>query len=91
MANVLEKFMSLKDFFKSRYVTSLEEEVIRLRAELRLWQDAALVKEGLPRLTKNEIRPLPHIASKPLPSQWRRKMESLVAEIQERKDEAKPA
>jgi hypothetical protein len=59
---------------KSRYVLYLEQELERTRDELRRWQDAALIKEGLPALTPQVKAPMQKQASRPLPSQWKRHM-----------------
>jgi hypothetical protein len=59
---------------KSRYVLFLEQELERLREELRRWQDAALVKEGLPALTPRAPKPPQRSTGKMLPSQFIRKM-----------------
>jgi hypothetical protein len=59
---------------KSRYVLYLEQEIERLRFELRAWQDAALIKEGLPPLTPRAPKPPQRSTGKMLPSQFIRKM-----------------
>lgn len=65
-------------FFRSKYVAYLESEVERLRVELARWQDAALIREGLPPITPREPRTLPKLRAKVgLPSQWIRKMQNL--------------
>ncbi len=56
----------------------LEDEVARLRIENREILDAMLVAKGLPKLTPSEVKPLPRLASRPLPSQWRRRIEALA-------------
>lgn len=62
---------------KSAYVKFLEDERERLLSELRLWQDAALVREGLPKLTPRsaEAVALPKTKPRWLPSQWRNAIE----------------
>lgn len=62
--------MNWRNWFKSTYTLSLEAERERLLAELRLWQDAALVREGLPKLTPRDMKPLPQMKPRMLPSQW---------------------
>jgi len=78
--------VNLRNWFKSTYTLSLEAEVERLRSELRLWQDAALVREGLPKLTPRETKPLPQTKPRMLPSQWKSQIEARHPE-----QEKKPA
>ncbi len=78
MGSFLAKAWSLAT--KSRYTRHLESELERLRAELRLWQDAALVREGLPKLTPREDKQLPQVKGRMLPSIWRARLEALHPE-----------
>lgn len=78
--------MNFRNWFKSTYTLSLEAERDRLLAELRLWQDAALVREGLPKLTPQVAKELPKTKARMLPSQWRSQIESRHPE-----QEKKPA
>lgn len=68
--------MSWRNWFKSTYTLSLEAERDRLLAELRLWQDAALIREGLPKLTPQAAKELPKTKARMLPSIWRSHLES---------------
>jgi hypothetical protein len=68
----------LRTLFRSKYTVYLEEETVRLREELRRWQDAALAKEGLPPISAREIKPLPTVKSRPLPSQWKARIERIT-------------
>lgn len=67
----------LRTLFTSRYTRFLEDEREWLLSELRLWQDAALVREGLPKLTPKkeaDVKP-PQMKPRWLPSQWRNAIE----------------
>lgn len=68
--------MNWRNWFKSSYTRFLEAERERLLAELRLWQDAALVREGLPKLTARAEVKLPQTKPRMLPSQWRTQIEA---------------
>ena len=73
--------------WRSRYTTYLEEEIARLREELRRWQDALLTKEGLPLIAVKDPKPLPTVKSRPLPSQWRARLERITGA---RREETRP-
>lgn len=60
--------------FKSNYVSYLETEIERLRAELLRWQNATLNREGLPPLIPRETKPQQVRTGRPLPSQYLRAM-----------------
>lgn len=73
---------------KSEYVRHLEAEVIRLRTELQRWQDAMLVKDGLPRISRDEAPKLvTQPKSKLLPSQWKRRMELESMPVETKKEQ----
>lgn len=69
--------MNWREWFKSDHTRYLELEVLRLRAELTKWQDAALQSKGLPAISKPEpgqsFQPRPRMT----PSQFKRKYEEL--------------
>jgi len=70
---------------KSRYTRFLEADNERLREELRLWQDATRLAQGLPRITPVERAPLPATRGRMLPSQFKSKMEKLSQPVSETK------
>lgn len=78
--------MTWRNWFKSTYTLSLEAERDRLLAELRLWQDAALISKGLPKLTPREDKPLPQVKARMLPSQWRSQIEARHPEQEKKAD-----
>lgn len=84
MGRFISKAWSL--LTKSRYTRHLESELERLRAELRLWQDAALLREGLPRLTPREDTPLPQVKGRMLPSMWKARLEARHQEKEKKPD-----
>ncbi len=69
---------------KSRYACYLEQELERTRAELKLWQDAMLEKDGLPRVHPAPEKELPRPKARLLPSQWRMKAQHLTASKEEK-------
>jgi hypothetical protein len=64
--------------WKSRYVRYLEEELERERDENRRLWDALLVKNGMPALTPQAPRVAPTPSSRPLPSQWKAKIQRVL-------------
>lgn len=78
--------MNWRNWFKFRYTLFLEQERDRLLAELRLWQDAALISKGLPKLTPREVAPLPQTKPRMLPSQWRAQIEARHPEQEKKSD-----
>ena len=71
----------LRSILKSRYVTYLESEIERLRADNRSLMDAMLIDKGLTPLTPRESRPMPIFKGKMLPSQYRAKMEAQTVPV----------
>lgn len=63
--------MNWRTLFKSRYVASLEAEIVRLRAREEALLDAMLKANHLPGIVKQEPVELPHLKRRMLPSQWR--------------------
>lgn len=66
----------------------LEDEIARLRKENRELLDAMLITKGLPKLSPSETKSLPRLASRPLPSQWRRRIEALAVPGTDREEKA---
>lgn len=75
--------MTFRTWFKSAHTLYLEEEVIRLRGEVRRLIDAALESKGLAPLSKPEPREMPPVKQRLLPSQFIRKYEAMSAKAGE--------
>ncbi len=78
--------MNWREWFKSAYTRSLEEEVKRLREELSMWQDALLQKERLPAVHLREREELPKLKKRLLPSQFRAQAERMTIPVEKKPD-----
>jgi hypothetical protein len=70
------KFRNFLDSLtKSRYTCYLEQELERYRLDNQRLLNALLESHGLPHVTPSELKPLPIMRGKMLPSQWKDKLE----------------
>jgi hypothetical protein len=70
-----------REWFKSSYTRFLEQEVERLRSEVRRLMDAALESKGLPPITKPAPSEPVHMRQRLTPSQFKRKMEEMSGKV----------